>query len=622
MATVVDPSTSALIVEGEDSDSGVVTASSSSSSSITLNTQGDGNRTPPNDELGSMCGLSELVSSCLSSSKSRARSRSTSPNGDTKEEYKGSLSDGVDGRSDKSQPFLRSSQFSNVPPTVRFYTKGTKVSKPNRKICSRLSWCHNSLLPIVMRHSLAASHFKVVDETHQWIGYWGRHLKSADYRGIKPHQKVNHYPGAFHIGRKDRLWTHVSEQIDRFGATEYGIVPFTYILPRQTEELEEYLHENPEAHVIIKPPASARGTGIMVTRKMKEIKQETPLIAQQYIYRPMTINGTKFDLRLYAYVPCLDPLRVYLYEEGLVRFATAPYSNSMSTISNKYMHLTNYSINKFADRDGISSDPVPKWRLSELWEYFEERGVDSKKVLRSIEEVVVKAFIACEKHIRDHMQKQLHAGYVCHELFGMDILLDEKARPWLLEVNISPSLHSGTPLDSSVKAPLAKDVLNMAGIYVNNGPMEQYKTSNIYMSRPRKWPKSSKQMEKEMECTNAYAGEGAPSSRLTTRLTPEDVRMLVEFEDETERKGDFRLLFPTKDTVKYMKYFNDIPYGTLLLQRWQMEQSRGRGEGLARLERLCREGIVLMEEVDSSDSEVSDHSSDDDAEDEDSEEEV
>lgn len=42
----------------------------------------------------------------------------------------------------------------------------------------------------------------------------------------------------------------------------------------------------------------------------------------RYIYRPMTINGTKFDLRLYAYVPCLDPLRVYLYEEGLVRFAT------------------------------------------------------------------------------------------------------------------------------------------------------------------------------------------------------------------------------------------------------------------------------------------------------------
>lgn len=95
------------------------------------------------------------------------------------------------------------------------------------------------------------------------------------------------------------------------------------------------------------------------------------------------------------------------------------------------------NIIQFADRDGISSDPVPKWRLSELWTYFEERGIDSKKVrsssflyfvvesrnfsfqfinysssqiLESIEEVIVKAFIACEKHIRDHMLKQIHSG--------------------------------------------------------------------------------------------------------------------------------------------------------------------------------------------------------------------
>lgn len=44
-----------------------------------------------------------------------------------------------------------------------------------------------------------------------------------------------------------------SSQIDRFGSTEYGIVPYTYILPREMESLEEYLEENPEAHVIIKP---------------------------------------------------------------------------------------------------------------------------------------------------------------------------------------------------------------------------------------------------------------------------------------------------------------------------------------------------------------------------------
>ncbi|KAK5975121.1 hypothetical protein GCK32_018923 [Trichostrongylus colubriformis] len=92
------------------------------------------------------------------------------------------------------------------------------VTKPNKKITSRLTWCHNSLLPIVMRHCLAASHFTVVDESLFYIGYWGRHLKSSQYRALKPYQKVNHYPGAFHIGRKDRLWMHIEKQQRRFDA--------------------------------------------------------------------------------------------------------------------------------------------------------------------------------------------------------------------------------------------------------------------------------------------------------------------------------------------------------------------------------------------------------------------
>lgn len=44
------------------------------------------------------------------------------------------------------------------------------VRKPPQRWMSQLTWCQNSLLPIVMRHSLAASHFKVVDESSTWLG--------------------------------------------------------------------------------------------------------------------------------------------------------------------------------------------------------------------------------------------------------------------------------------------------------------------------------------------------------------------------------------------------------------------------------------------------------------------
>ena len=59
------------------------------------------------------------------------------------------------------------------------------------------------------------------------------------------------------------------------------------------------------------------------------------------------------------------------------------------------------------------------------------------------------------------------ASHYCgYELFGFDVLLDAKLKPWLIEVNISPSLHSSSPLDLDVKSPLATEVFNLGRFFV------------------------------------------------------------------------------------------------------------------------------------------------------------
>lgn len=65
------------------------------------------------------------------------------------------------------------------------------------------------------------------------------------------------------------------------------------------------------------------------------------------MHKPYLIDGYKFDLRLYVMLCGVNPLRIFIYKEGLARFATVPYESPTPTnLENLFMHLTNYAINK------------------------------------------------------------------------------------------------------------------------------------------------------------------------------------------------------------------------------------------------------------------------------------
>ena len=54
----------------------------------------------------------------------------------------------------------------------------------------------------------------------------------------------------------------------------------------------------------------------------------------------------------------------------------------------------------------------------------------------------------------------------CYEIYGFDVLVDNNLRPWLLEVNVLPSLSSSSPFDKHVKSMLLSDTLHLIGFNI------------------------------------------------------------------------------------------------------------------------------------------------------------
>ena len=86
--------------------------------------------------------------------------------------------------------------------------------------------------------------------------------------------------------------------------------------------LQEYYNDHPSFTYIVKPEAGCQGRGIYLTNSVSELEKCRGHIVQRYIDKPYLIDNLKFDFRLYVLVTCVNPLRIYVFDEGLARFAT------------------------------------------------------------------------------------------------------------------------------------------------------------------------------------------------------------------------------------------------------------------------------------------------------------
>eukprot|EP00761_Pharyngomonas_kirbyi_P008034 gb/GECH01008045.1/.p1 GENE.gb/GECH01008045.1/~~gb/GECH01008045.1/.p1 ORF type:complete len:399 (+),score=72.31 gb/GECH01008045.1/:1-1197(+) len=295
-------------------------------------------------------------------------------------------------------------------------------------------------------------------------------------------QVINHFPNHYELTRKDLMIKNIKryrKDIDKEvamgnipasqGRTEDNetvadFVPTTFTLPADYSLFVEEYKKNPSSKWIMKPSGKARGIGIFIVTKLSQLRKwakdkihhmtnRDQYVISRYIDDPLLIGGKKFDLRLYVLVLSYRPLRAFLYREGFSRFCNAKYTNDMSELDNLYVHLTNVSIQKHGE--DYNESHGGKWNIRNLLLYLEStRGKEAAdKLFRNMKFIMIHALKACKNAIINDKH--------CFECYGFDIIIDDNLKPWLIEVNASPSMSYTTRADRIMKNSLVSDILDI-----------------------------------------------------------------------------------------------------------------------------------------------------------------
>lgn len=117
------------------------------------------------------------------------------------------------------------------------------------------------------------------------------------------------------------------------------------------------------------------------------------------------------------------------------------------------MHLTNVAVQKTAP----DYDPEKgcKWQIQHLRRYLTAKhGTEVVETLfKEMDNIFVRSLLSVQKVIINDKH--------CFELYGYDILLDQNLKPWLIEVNASPSHTPSSQEDYEMKCRLLEDTLNV-----------------------------------------------------------------------------------------------------------------------------------------------------------------
>jgi hypothetical protein len=308
------------------------------------------------------------------------------------------------------------------------------------------------------------------------LNWFDSYCQYEDFVALYPHQRVNKIPGMEVLCYKSTFFQALTRMKSLYPI--FNFFPTTFQLPPQFSEFQREHHRlcvesaGSSCTWILKPRIGCCGNGIRLIQNALDAANQTKITVIQRYISPFLIDDRKFDFRFYVLISALHPLTVYVYNEGLARFCTHSYlAPTRETLDDRFCHLTNTAINVANDQSAhsileLASSVIRRIadtcaRGVGLWDRIRQTVMLSivamyPGILQNIGMIVPNPKPELTPPLRpvDENRRYFH-------LLGIDIMLNDRCEPMVLEVNDRPSMCVHYPIENDLKTRVVFDVLNI-----------------------------------------------------------------------------------------------------------------------------------------------------------------
>ena len=172
-------------------------------------------------------------------------------------------------------------------------------------------------------------------------------------------------------------------------------------------------------------------------------------------------------------------------------------------------------------------------------------SIDTSLLQSKIYDLVIKTILSIEPQVVSIVRKLALGRNNCFDLLGFDVMIDSNLKPWLLEVNLSPSLATDSPLDLHIKSNLIADTLNLVGVRYFDRKKE---SMNKLRARIRARKNQTKNFDGKIK--GGYKNELSGNRNFNKYKNA-----IIDAVEEVMRLKNFVRIYPAAECEVYDKFF-------------------------------------------------------------------